>query len=122
ASTRSGCSWTAGSPTVPGTPDGHWVPWMCDASGVREVDRYVAGLGAALRGPRRVKADLLVEARDSLVDAAEAYRAEGATQAEADRQAVAEFGTLAEIVPAYQAELAVAQGRRTALLIALALP
>jgi hypothetical protein len=88
----------------------------------RDVDRYVAGLGAALRGPRRVKADLLAEARDSLVDAAEAYRAGGASEREAARRAVAEFGGLSEIVPAYQAELAVAQGRRTALLIALALP
>ena len=95
---------------------------MCDASGVSEVDRYVTGLGAALRGPRRVRADLLAEARDSLLDAAEAYRAGGASAADADRRAVTEFGTLAQIAPAYQAELAIAQGRRTAVLIALALP
>jgi len=95
---------------------------MCDASRVSEVDRYVAGLGAALRGPRRLKLDLLAEAHDSLVDATEAYRALGDDDAAAQRRAVTEFGELAEIVPGYQAELAVAQGRRTALLIVLALP
>lgn len=86
-----------------------------------ELDRYVAGLSGALRGPRRVKADLLAEARDSLYDAAEAYRAMGLPPAEAARRAAAEFGEYADIAPAYQAELAVAQGRRTTLLIALGL-
>jgi hypothetical protein len=86
-----------------------------------EVDRYVAELGAALRGPRRAKADLLAEARDSLWDAAAAYQKMGLDESAAQRRAVADFGGLAEIAPAYQAELAVAQGRRTALLIAAGL-
>jgi hypothetical protein len=86
------------------------------------IDGYVAGLAATLRGPRRVRADLVAEARDSLVDAAEAYRGSGLSPAQAESRAVAEFGSYAEVVPDYQAELAVAQGRRTALLIALALP
>jgi hypothetical protein len=86
------------------------------------MDRYLAGLGAALRGPRQIKADLLAEARHSLLDAAEAYQGMGLSPEQARRRAVAEFGSLADIVPDYQAELAVAQGRRTALLIALALP
>ncbi len=42
--------------------------------------------------------------------------------ADAVRRAVDEFGTYAEIVPGYQAELAVAQGRRTALWMCTALP
>jgi hypothetical protein len=88
---------------------------------VATIDRYLAGLAAALHGPRRVKADLLAEARDSLRDAADAYQQKGMTAAAAQRHAVAEFGDLAEIAPAYQAELAVAQGRRTALLIAVGL-
>jgi hypothetical protein len=86
-----------------------------------EVERYVAGLGAALRGPHRAKADLLAEARDGLTDAADAYRETGMSTMDAERRAVADFGGLAEIVPGYQAELAVAQGRRTALLIAAGL-
>ncbi|MEN3308104.1 MAG: hypothetical protein V7603_4306 [Micromonosporaceae bacterium] len=85
------------------------------------IDGYLAGLAAALRGPRRVKADLLAEARDSLYDAADAYQKMGLTAAAAQRRAVADFGDHAEIAPAYQAELAIAQGRRTALLIAAGL-
>jgi hypothetical protein len=87
-----------------------------------DIDGYVAGLAAALRGPRRVRDDLLTEARDGLVDAAEAYQESGLEPGAAQRRAVEEFGGYAEVVPDYQAELAVAQGRRTALLIALALP
>jgi hypothetical protein len=87
-----------------------------------DIDGLVAGLNERLRGPRRVRADLVAEARHSLVDAAEAYRHAGLTPAEARRRAVAEFGGYPEVVPAYQAELAVAQGRRTVLLIAVALP
>jgi hypothetical protein len=85
------------------------------------IDGYLAGLAGMLRGPRRARADLLAEARDSLHDAADAYREMGLPLAEARRRAVAEFGDYAEIAPAYQAELAVAQGRRTALLIAAGL-
>jgi hypothetical protein len=87
-----------------------------------DIDGYVAGLAAALRGPRRVRDDLVAEARDSLTDAAEAYQEAGMSPPAAQRRAVDEFGSYQEIVPDYQAELAVAQGRRTALLIALALP
>src|SRR2546430_17227741 len=93
---------------------------MCDASRVSEVDRYVAGLGAALRGPRRLKLDLLAEAHDSLVDATEAYRALGDDDAAAQRRAGTEVGGLAGIVPGYQAEVAGGQGRGTALPVVLA--
>lgn len=86
------------------------------------VDEYLAGLAAHLRGPYRLRADLLAEARDSLHDAAQAHRAAGVPADEAERLAVAEFGGYADVVPGYQTELAVAQGRRTALLLALALP
>jgi hypothetical protein len=87
-----------------------------------DIDDFVDGLSVRLRGPRRVRADLVAEARDSLVDAAEAYRSRGLPPAEADRRALAEFGDYPDVVPDYQAELAVAQGRRTVLLIAVALP
>ncbi|GIG89394.1 permease prefix domain 1-containing protein [Plantactinospora endophytica] len=80
------------------------------------IDGYVAELDRALRGPRRVKAGLLREARDSLVDATEAYAESGLTSEEAGRRAVDEFGEVSRIAPGYQAELALAQGRRTALL------
>jgi hypothetical protein len=86
------------------------------------IDIYLDGLASALRGPERLHADLLAEARDSLLDAAEAHRERGLPADDAERRAIAEFGTYAEVVPGYQAELAVAQGRFTALLLALSLP
>jgi hypothetical protein len=85
------------------------------------VDQYLTGLSRALVGPRRRKADLLAEARDSLVDATEAYEADGLDAREAAARAVADFGDLAEVVPGYRSELGIAQGRRTAVLLALVL-
>ncbi|MFI5710253.1 permease prefix domain 1-containing protein [Kribbella sp. NPDC051620] len=83
------------------------------------VETYLAGLSRALHGPRRRKADLLAEARDSLIDATEAYEADGLSPAEAAEQAVADFGDLDEVVPGYRSELGIAQGRRTAVLLLL---
>ncbi|GAB3421595.1 hypothetical protein GCM10027569_51370 [Flindersiella endophytica] len=85
------------------------------------IDDYIAGLEAALRGSRRTKADLLTEARDGLTDVADAYYLHGLSRSEAEEQAVAEFGTVAELAPLYQREIGLAQGRRTALLVALTL-
>ncbi|MEE1800719.1 permease prefix domain 1-containing protein [Streptomyces sp. JV176] len=81
------------------------------------IERYVAELNEALCGPRTVKADLLAEARDGLIDAAEAYEETGLDRASAERRAVADFGPVATVAPDYQTELALAQGRRTAVLI-----
>jgi hypothetical protein len=83
------------------------------------VETYLTSLSRALRGPRRRKADLMAEARDSLVDATEAYEAGGLNPHEAAEQAVADFGDLGEVVPGYRSELGIAQGRRTAVLLLL---
>jgi hypothetical protein len=83
------------------------------------VETYLAELSRALTGPRRRKADLMTEARDSLVDATEAYEADGLDSHQAAQQAVADFGDLAEVVPGYRSELGIAQGRRTAVLLLL---
>ncbi|MER7443230.1 permease prefix domain 1-containing protein [Micromonospora avicenniae] len=72
------------------------------------VEDHLRDLAGLLRGPARVKADLLTEARHGLLDAVEAYRAEGLPPAEAERRAVTEFGSPAQLLPAWQAELAVA--------------
>jgi hypothetical protein len=85
-------------------------------AGVGVIETYVAELGRTLRGPRRAKADLLAEARDSLVDAAEARRV-GLSHEEAEHEAVAEFGAIRDIAPGYQTELGLAQARRTALVV-----
>jgi hypothetical protein len=81
------------------------------------IDRYVAELDQALRGPRAVKADMVAEARDSLLDAAEAYEERGLDRESAERCAVDDFGSVQVIALDYQVELGLAQGRRTALLI-----
>ncbi|HEX2773981.1 MAG TPA: permease prefix domain 1-containing protein [Micromonosporaceae bacterium] len=69
------------------------------------IEEYVDTLGRRLRGPRRPKADLVREVRHSLDDAAEAYVDSGLDPRAAQSRAVAEFGALHDLVPAYQAEL-----------------
>lgn len=81
------------------------------------IETYLAALDAALRGPHDAKRELLAEARDHLLDAAEAHEARGADRGSAERRAVAEFGSLAQVAPGFQVELGMAQARRTALLV-----
>ncbi|GAA1811197.1 hypothetical protein GCM10009835_33280 [Planosporangium flavigriseum] len=88
----------------------------------RRIDEYVAGLSRRLTGPRRAKVDLLAEVRDGLVDAAEAYADAGLPPSEAVARALADFGDHRQLAADYQAELAAAQGRRTALLVAIVMP
>ncbi|GAA3253956.1 permease prefix domain 1-containing protein [Dactylosporangium siamense] len=84
------------------------------------IDTYVTSLGAALRGPRAAKRELLTEVRDSLHDAAAHYESTGLPAAAAASLAVDEFGSVHELAPDYQRELAVSQARRTALFVAAA--
>lgn len=78
------------------------------------AEQYVAALDGALVGPARVRRGLVREARDHLEDATTALGDSGYDRTEAERIAVADFGTLDEIVPAFQTTLAVAASRRTA--------
>ncbi|MEW9529379.1 permease prefix domain 1-containing protein [Microbispora sp. NPDC049125] len=89
---------------------------------VGPIDEYVAALRASLRGPGGAKRDLLTEARDSLLDAAEAFEGDGHDREAAERLAVEEFGAVGAIAPGYQEELAVGQGRRTAALLFIGAP
>ncbi|WP_329787742.1 permease prefix domain 1-containing protein [Lentzea sp. DG1S-22] len=86
------------------------------------IERYVAELGARLRGSRKQVRDLLTETRDSLTDASEAHLGRGLAEDEARRRAVEEFGPVREIANEYQAELAVAYGTRTLIWLAIVLP
>ena len=86
------------------------------------VEAHVRALGNRLRGPVRARRDLLAEVRAGLLDAVDARVGAGADQRSAQRAAVAEFGAPAELAPVYQARLVALQGRRTALLLALAFP
>jgi hypothetical protein len=85
------------------------------------IDRFVAQLERTLSGPRRAKADMVNEIRDGLHDAADAHRCSGLDADAAQQCALAEFGTVKELAPALQAELAMTQARRTALLIIVVL-
>ncbi|MFG1695441.1 permease prefix domain 1-containing protein [Nonomuraea sp. NPDC049309] len=86
------------------------------------IDDYVSELDRALCGPPGPKRDLVVEARDSLLDTAEALEAEGFGREEAERRAVKEFGDIAEIAPGYQMELTAASGRRLGTLLFVSVP
>ncbi|MFD2466481.1 permease prefix domain 1-containing protein [Amycolatopsis silviterrae] len=86
------------------------------------IDGYLAELDRALVGRRGTKADLLAEARDGLRDAAEAYRAGGWNETEAQRRAIADFGQVREIAADYQAELSTHNGVRTLWLLVLGVP
>jgi hypothetical protein len=86
------------------------------------IAEYVDGLAATLRGPARVKARMVGEMRDGLVDAAAARTAEGMPDLYAAEQAVRDFGPLEELAPACQRELTIAQMRHTARTVAFAVP
>lgn len=87
---------------------------LSTAAPAAPIEAYAESLGAALVGPRRVKRGLVDEARDHLVDATEAYADAGYDEDEAAAMAVADFGPVEEIAPAFQTTLAVAASRRTA--------
>ncbi|CCH28194.1 permease prefix domain 1-containing protein [Actinosynnema sp. NPDC047251] len=91
-------------------------------AGAGVIDEYLAGLDRRLRGPAPVKRDLLAEAQDSLVDAAEAHAAGGLDVEQAQRRAVAEFGPVHRVARDYQGLLALAHGVRTLWTVALVLP
>ncbi|WP_407562953.1 permease prefix domain 1-containing protein [Streptomyces sp. 184] len=96
------------------------------ASGARErsaIEDHLAALDAALSGPARVKSRMLAEVRDGLTDAADAHAEAGApSRTAAAARAVRDFGTVAEVGPAFQRELTIAQARQTARAVALVVP
>jgi hypothetical protein len=85
------------------------------------IDEYLTALSKELSGPRRRKADLLAEARDHLTDATEAFEADGFERYDAEKHAVADFGSIEDVAPGYREELAISQSRRTAMMLLLAL-
>jgi hypothetical protein len=86
------------------------------------VAAHVAALARSLYGPSTLRRSMLREARDGLDDAVAAYRDAGVDPGRAAELAVRDFGPIAAIAPRYQDELAAGQGRRTALLLAVAFP
>jgi hypothetical protein len=86
------------------------------------IEDHVAALAAALSGPARVKARMVAELRDGLLDAAADLSPERAPDDRTARRAVRQFGTVAEIAPSFQRELTIAQARHTARDVALIVP
>lgn len=86
------------------------------------IAEYVVALGRALHGPRRTRRSMVAEAREGLVDAAEAYRAGGMPPERAAVLAVRDFGAVPEVAPSYQDELTARQGRWSAVLFTLVFP
>lgn len=84
------------------------------------IERYLAELDRALRGPRRAKADLLAEARGGLHDAVQSFVDSGEPAAVACQRALAEFGEVPVVAQGFQVELSLSQARRTALWVTLA--
>lgn len=78
------------------------------------IDDYVAAVGRGLCGSGRMRADMLAEVRDALVDATDGYRACGLAAGEAQLLAVAEFGPACRVSAGLQDVLAVVHGRRAA--------
>lgn len=85
------------------------------------IDDYVAAVDSGLRGSARLRADMLAEIRDALVDAAESHQRAGLGTPEAQQLAVQEFGSARRIAAGLQDVLAVTQARRTALLLLVVL-
>ncbi|MCG5217452.1 permease prefix domain 1-containing protein [Streptosporangium sp. KLBMP 9127] len=92
------------------------------SAGTSLIDDYVDSLGRTLKGPGRPKRDLVAEARDSLLDTADALEEDGLDRVVAERTAVLEFGDVRAIAPGYQRELTVCVGRRLAALLFATVP
>ncbi|MCT4352011.1 permease prefix domain 1-containing protein [Streptomyces sp. Je 1-79] len=111
----------AGAPTAPKTPEDRPAP-VDPADHPDPIDAYVAELRDILHGPPRMTARLIEEVRGGLADTAEAYTHEGTPYEDAVREAVRDFGTPAELAPACQRELTIAQARHTARSVVLVAP
>lgn len=81
------------------------------------IDLYIRDLDSTLQGPRRARRDLIREAHDHLLDAAESLRT--VDRETAERMAVAQFGTIGTVAPGFQAVLSATRLRRTALALLL---
>ena len=76
------------------------------------IERYVADLSARLPGPRRWRAAVLDEVRDSLLEGMRAHSGAVGDPAAAALRAVAEHGPADQVAAAYAPELAAAWTRR----------
>jgi hypothetical protein len=80
------------------------------------IERYISDLSARLPGPRRWRAAVLDEIRDSLLEGMHAHSHAADDPAAAALRAVAEHGPADQVASAYAPELAAAWTRRAGLL------
>ncbi len=85
-------------------------------------EAYCRDLAARLRGPRRRREQIVAELRDGLDHAVSHHIANGLTETEAAKAAIAEFGTPDAVADAFAGELATAYARRTIALFVLTGP
>ncbi|MFB9662207.1 permease prefix domain 1-containing protein [Glycomyces mayteni] len=86
------------------------------------MNEYIAAVAAPLRGPRRVRRDMLAEIEDGFEEAVAEHVAAGLSRGEAVGAAAAEFGEPRAVAAGFQRELEAAQARRTAWTLVIALP
>ncbi|WP_433325884.1 permease prefix domain 1-containing protein [Spirillospora sp. CA-294931] len=86
------------------------------------IDAYAETLASALHGPSKAKARIVQDIREGLTDTVEAHKTQGATHTQATKSALEEFGTPEDLTPTCQRELTIAQTRKTAQALALAVP
>jgi hypothetical protein len=77
------------------------------------IAAYLAELNMRLLGPRRRRTQILAELHDGLGHATDTRLAAGMPAEQAAAQAVAEFGSPAQVADAFAGELATAYARRT---------
>jgi hypothetical protein len=88
---------------------------LADAAAQRLLERWLADLGARLRGPARARGSILAEFRGGLDDALAAGHAAGLAPIQAADAAIAEFGDPATVAAAFAPELAATHARRVGL-------
>ncbi|MFJ6783418.1 permease prefix domain 1-containing protein [Streptomyces yangpuensis] len=86
------------------------------------IEAHVAELAAVLHGVDRAKSRMLAELREGLLDAATELAPGGEPDHEAAREAVRQFGGVAELAPDFQRELTIIQARHTSRRILLLAP
>lgn len=82
------------------------------------IDAYVRQLDATLQGPRGARRDLVREAHDHLLYAADALGGD-LDRNDAERLAVTQFGTVSTVAPGFQAVLSATRLRRTSFALLL---
>lgn len=86
------------------------------------MNDYLASVAAPLRGPRRLRADMLAELGDGFAEAVAEREDAGLDRDRAVGEAAAEFGEPDLVAAEFQRELTAAQARRTAWTLLIALP